>query len=55
MIRLVGYSCNPLTSYLPRVGVRVVIVSIVAHLRMYKYLPASVVQWVRVDLVVVII
>ena len=33
MIHLVGYSCNPPTSYLPRVGVRVAIVSIVTHLR----------------------
>jgi hypothetical protein len=33
MTGLVGYSCNPPTSYLPRVGVRVAIVSIVTHLR----------------------
>jgi hypothetical protein len=30
---LVGYSCNPLTSYLPRVGVQVANVSIFARLR----------------------
>ena len=33
MTGLVGCSCNPLTSYLPRVGVRVATVSRVTHLR----------------------
>jgi len=32
MIRLVGYSYSPPTSYLPRVGVRVAAVSRIAHL-----------------------
>ena len=33
MIDLVGSSCNPLASYLPRVGVRVANMPRIAHLR----------------------
>ena len=38
MMGLVGCSCNPPANYLPRIVVRVAIVSIVAHLRYLRVL-----------------